>query len=138
MYNGSYQQHYGQPSVPVPQMNAPYGGAPQQQYFQASPPQQQQQQPPMAHMPYPAAAPYYRQPQAPNPALQVATDPNAFAQMFKSHLAALTFNSKPVITDLTLLSHEHVSRMAHVVAQCVEEHVLTVSSCGDIDLGHFR
>jgi pre-mRNA cleavage complex 2 protein Pcf11 len=98
MYNGSYQQ-YGQASNQPPLVN--YGA------------------------PVPVApAPVYYQQQQP----AYATDPNVFAQMFKSHLATLTFNSKPVITTLTVISHEHVQRMSQVVARCMEEHTLTVSS----------
>ncbi|UZJ51958.1 hypothetical protein CBS101457_001278 [Exobasidium rhododendri] len=108
MYNGSYQS-YGQGSYPPPPV-ANYGGP-----VQAAP----------QFYPSPApAAPYYQQP---DPALQVATDPNAFALMFKAQLASLTFNSKPIITNLTILSHEHVQRMSQVVARCLEEHVLTCS-----------
>lgn len=83
---------------------------------------------PSPHYPPQQGQAYAPQPsQHVNPALAVATDPNAFAQMFKSHLAALTFNSKPLITNLTVISHEHAARMSAVVAQCLDEHILSVS-----------
>lgn len=62
---------------------------------------------------------------APGPNL--ATDANAFAQMFKSHLASLTFNSKPIITNVTIIAQDYVQHMAVVVVQCLEEHILSVS-----------
>ncbi|PWN26679.1 hypothetical protein BDZ90DRAFT_241074, partial [Jaminaea rosea] len=69
--------------------------------------QQQQQHSPAP----PAQAPPY------------GSDPNAFAAMYKSHLASLTFNSKPIITNLTVMAHENVQSMANVVARCIDEHI---------------
>jgi hypothetical protein len=110
MYNGSYQS-YGQGSFPQPPANN-YGS--------------HMQPAPLYQAPPPANVQYYQQ-QQPDPAIQIATDPNAFAQMFKAQLASLTFNSKPIITNVTILSHEHMQRMSQVVARCLEEHVLSVS-----------
>ncbi|SCV70243.1 BQ2448_1637 [Microbotryum intermedium] len=59
----------------------------------------------------------------PPPPHDVSTDPNAFRRYFKSQLAALSFNSKPLITNLTLFAHEHLVRMAPVVASCLEDHL---------------
>lgn len=67
------------------------------------------------------------------PLPDVYADPNAFAQMYKSHLAALTFNSKPIITNLTVMAHENVSRMANVIAQCLDEHILQVRPGQHVD-----
>lgn len=74
--------------------------------------QQQQQHPPAP----PAQAPPY------------GSDPNAFAAMYKSHLASLTFNSKPIITNLTVMAHENVQSMANVVARCIDEHITQVKT----------
>lgn len=63
----------------------------------------------------------------PAPGPNLATDANAFAQMFKSHLASLTFNSKPIITNVTIIAQDYVQHMAVVVVQCIEEHILNVS-----------
>lgn len=60
--------------------------------------------------------------------MQIATNPNAFANMFREHLSALTFNSKPIITNLTVIAHEHVYRMANVVAKCLDDHIMQVSN----------
>lgn len=61
------------------------------------------------------------------PPPDVAHDPNSFRRYFKLQLDHLTYNSKPVITSLTLFAHEHAIRMASVVAQCFDEHLRTVS-----------
>lgn len=60
-------------------------------------------------------------------AMSIASDPDAFARMYNSHLASLTFNSKPIITNLTVMAHEHVQQMANVVARCLDEHIVQVS-----------
>lgn len=122
MYNngfafGQQPMQYSGPPPPLqgyqqPGFQQPTYGQPPQQF------QQQAQQPT-----FPAQGPS----SFANPALATATDPNAFAQMFKGHLAALTFNSKPIITNLTVIAHEHSARMANVVAQCLDEHILSVS-----------
>lgn len=91
---------------------------PQQQYGQQS----QWNAPPHNHQAYNGAPPVGP------PLPDVYSDPNAFAQMYKSHLAALTFNSKPIITNLTVMAHENASRMANVIAQCIDEHILQVSA----------
>lgn len=62
------------------------------------------------------------------PPPDVAHDPNSFRRYFKQQLDLLTYNSKPVITSLTLFAHEHAVRMAAVVSQCFDEHLRTVSS----------
>lgn len=61
------------------------------------------------------------------PPPDVAVDPNSFRRYFSQQLQGLTFNSKPIITSLTLFAHEHLVRMSGVVAQCLEEHLRTVS-----------
>lgn len=70
------------------------------------------------------------------PPPDVAHDPNSFRRYFKQQLDHLTYNSKPVITSLTLFAHEHAIRMASVVAQCFDEHLRTVSR-GDQGTGCF-
>ncbi|KPV74576.1 uncharacterized protein RHOBADRAFT_8287, partial [Rhodotorula graminis WP1] len=44
-------------------------------------------------------------------------------RFFSQQLQGLTFNSKPIITALTLFAHEHLLRMSGVVAQCLDEHL---------------
>lgn len=43
--------------------------------------------------------------------------------MYNSHLKSLTFNSKPIITNLTVIAHDHV-RMSTVVAKCIDDHIM--------------
>lgn len=110
-------QYGGPPMNPFPSGMQPNG------YAQYPPPphqQQQFQQQPQA-MQYGFASPAQ---QAPMPSFP---DPNAFAHMFKQHLSSLTFNSKPIITNLTVIAMENANSMANVVAQCLEEHIMMVS-----------
>lgn len=111
MYNGA-PQHYGQATAPYPPQSIPNYGAPMQQYHSAPlyiQQQQQQQQPPMM-----------------NPALPMATNEHPCA-LFERLLAGLTFNSKPIITELTLLSRDNINWISDFVAKTLEKHVLTVS-----------
>lgn len=57
----------------------------------------------------------------------VGTDVNAFARFFSHHLGTLSFNSKPVITNLTLFAHQHLLRMSSIVASCLDDHLRLVS-----------
>ncbi|GAA5914453.1 hypothetical protein JCM6882_003022 [Rhodosporidiobolus microsporus] len=110
-----------------PPAGAPYGG-----YYPPPPPQAQYDYPPpAAHHSPPPPAPLA--PAAPPPAREgelrpppdVGVDPNSFRRFFGQELHKLTYNSKPVITALTLFAHEHSVRMSGVVAQCLEEHIRT-------------
>ncbi|WFD25661.1 hypothetical protein MNAN1_000625 [Malassezia nana] len=53
-------------------------------------------------------------------------NPAAFEAMFRGHLAHLTFNSKPIITNLTLIAQENAQRMSTVVAKILDDHILMV------------
>lgn len=103
-YPPQQQHHYqgGGYSSPPPPASAPYAQAP--------PPQHQQQQ----------------QPAGPSLPYNIGTDQNVFRGYFSHELKQLTFNSKPIINGLTILAHEHATRMAPIVCQCLEEHIRQV------------
>lgn len=102
-----------------------YGAPPQPGYGAPAPqygahPQAYGAPPPMVPQPHQAPPPR----PAVDPSLAIATDPNAFANMYNSHLKTLTFNSKPIITNLTVIAHDHVARMSAVVAKCLDDHIM--------------
>ncbi|GAK67988.1 pre-mRNA cleavage factor cfi subunit [Moesziomyces antarcticus] len=96
-----------------------YGAPAQHGYAAPPPPQYGAQQP---HYGAPAAMPPHMA--APDPNLAIGTDPNAFANMYNSHLKSLTFNSKPIITNLTVIAHDHAATMSAVVAKCLDDHIM--------------
>lgn len=78
-----------------------------------------------AHPPAYGVAPLPPQPHmVVDPNLAIGTDPHAFAKMYHSHLKSLTFNSKPIITNLTVIAHDHSARMSAVVAKCLDDHIM--------------
>lgn len=89
-------------------------GAPQPGY--GAPPQRAPQYGYPQHQPQP-------QPHAAAP-VDIGSDPAAFAAMYNSHLKTLTFNSKPIITNLTVIAHDHAARMSAVVAKAIDDHIM--------------
>lgn len=53
-------------------------------------------------------------------------DPNAFRQFYTAQLTALTFNSRHIIQNLSMIAQEYV-RMSDIVVQCIETHIRRVS-----------
>lgn len=51
--------------------------------------------------------------------------PDEFRQFYASHLATLTFNSRPIIQNLSLMAQDF-QRWASIVAQCLEAHIRRV------------
>ncbi len=96
-----------------------YGAPAQHGYAAPPPPQYGAQQPPYGA---PAAMPAHMA--GPDPNLAIGTNPSAFANMYNSHLKSLTFNSKPIITNLTVIAHDHAATMSAVVAKCLDDHIM--------------
>lgn len=119
----------GYPSAYPPAPAAPYGGyyPPPPQHHAPPPSHYDYPPPPAHHSPPPQAAPPPAREGELRPPPDVGVDPNSFRRFFSQELHKLTYNSKPVITALTLFAHEHSVRMSGVVAQCLEEHIRTVS-----------
>ena len=94
--------------------NGAYGISPQPyaqpSYGYSSPPQQHQPVVAPAHDPY-----------------MIANDPASFEQLFREHLATLTFNSKQIINMLTLMAEDHKDKMSAVVARAIDGHIASVS-----------
>lgn len=59
---------------------------------------------------------------------EIGSDPNEFRRYFNHHLQLLNFNSKEIINNLTLLATNHKHRMSSIVAQCIEDHLRSVST----------
>lgn len=120
VYGSTSHAEYGRPatSPPPPPTHSQYQQHPQQHYQSAysSPPP-----------PAPYSQPPPPQPQlGPSLPYNIGTDQNVFRGYFSHELKQLTFNSKPMINGLTILAHEHATRMAPIVCQCLEEHVRQV------------
>ncbi|KAE8259799.1 hypothetical protein A4X13_0g768 [Tilletia indica] len=111
--------------APYPAQHAPAPHQAHGQYAQYPPQHYAQQRPPPAQYAQPPPPP----PQQAGPSFHVhpmvAHDPQAFEQMFRDQLASLTFNSKPIITNLTILAHEHAPKMSTVICNAIEQHIFT-------------
>ena len=99
------------------------GGYPAPSY----PPQQGYSRPYEQTPPYYAPPPHHHYQPRHEEQPDIAVDPNAFRRFYMYHLSTLVHNSKPIITNLTLLAQDHIIRMAPVVAQCLDDHLRTVS-----------
>lgn len=53
-------------------------------------------------------------------------DPNTFRQFYASQLATLTFNSRPIIQNLSMIAQDY-NRLSNIVVQCIEAHIRRVS-----------
>lgn len=119
-----YQNPPPMPQFAPPQQQQQWGAPmPPQGYYNQPPPMQQQQY--YQHQSQPAPLP----PLAPMRQQAPTTDlnnPNVFRQYFSSGLQALTFNSKPIITDLTILAGDYSLRMANIISDELQTHLLTV------------
>ncbi|GJJ07434.1 hypothetical protein Clacol_001636 [Clathrus columnatus] len=66
---------------------------------------------------YAQHSPSYQYPPAP--------DPNTFRQFYASQLATLTFNSRPIIQNLSMIAQDY-NRLSNIVVQCIEAHIRRV------------
>ncbi|KDN52939.1 hypothetical protein K437DRAFT_219630 [Tilletiaria anomala UBC 951] len=57
------------------------------------------------------------------PAPDIANDASAFERAFRDHLTTLTFNSKQIITMLTIMADDYKDRMSTVVARVLDTHI---------------
>lgn len=78
-----------------------------------------------------APAPYYSQPPQhqqhyPGYFPQSTYDENGFRGQFMQRLGALTFNSRPIIQDLSMLAQNN-PHMARVVVECIDSQINMVS-----------
>lgn len=56
---------------------------------------------------------------------------DALKNQYLNSLRELTFNSKPIITNLTIIAEENLSN-AHVIVQAIEQQISNVSSLIEI------
>lgn len=113
------------PDYAAPSYNAPPPHYPPQDPYRQAP-RYDQQQPTWNASPPPPQQ--YRGEDPRNlPPPDMNNNPHAFRRFFDSHLVSLTFNSKPVITNLTMLAHQHMMRMSSVIATAMEDHLRNVS-----------
>ncbi|PPQ77654.1 hypothetical protein CVT25_011089 [Psilocybe cyanescens] len=69
---------------------------------------------------------YYAQPPPQSPAPPVyEVDATSFRRDFSTRLAELTFNSRPIIQQLSMFAQDY-SRYADIVGQCVQAHIRRV------------
>lgn len=63
--------------------------------------------------------------------------PHDIAQDYKCSLMDLTFNSKPIINNLTIIAHENME-FAHIITKVIEEHINKVQrNVSSADFCHF-